>query len=61
MVRLLGSIAGMLLFSAILLLAVDVRIYSSRGWLREHKYATILAWSYGFLSLLLIIGLLLYI
>lgn len=61
MIRLLGSLAGMLLFSALLLLVVDIRIYSNRGWLREKKYAKVIAWSYILLSLVICIGLLLYI
>lgn len=61
MIRLLGTTAGLLLFSALLLLAVDNRIYSSRSWVREIKFTQLLAWSYGFLSLLILIGLLIYI
>lgn len=61
MIRLLGSLAGILLFSAMLLLVVDIRIYSNRGWLREKKYTKILAWSYLLLSLMICIGLILYI
>ncbi|MEK3795439.1 CLC_0170 family protein [Paenibacillus sp. FSL R7-0204] len=61
MIRLLGSLAGMLLFSALLLLVVDIRIYSNRRWHREKKYAKVIAWSYILLSLMICIGLLLYI
>lgn len=61
MIRFMGSTAGLLLFSALLLMAVDHRIYSNRGWLREKKLTLALAWSYGLLSLLIIIGLFIYI
>ncbi|MEK4854004.1 CLC_0170 family protein [Paenibacillus sp. FSL H7-0756] len=61
MIRLLGSLAGIMLVSAMLLLVVDIRIYSNRGWHREKKYARVVAWSYILLSLMICIGLLLYI
>ncbi|WNS40947.1 CLC_0170 family protein [Paenibacillus sp. MMS20-IR301] len=61
MVRVFGSIACVLLVSAVLLLTVDCRIYSSRGWLREKKYAKVLGWSYSILFLLILAGLLIYV
>lgn len=61
MVRVFGSTVIVLFFSALLLLAVDVRIYSSKGWLREQKYARVLGWSYSVISLAILIGLMIYV
>lgn len=61
MVRVLSSIAGVLLVSSLLLLAIDARIYSNRGWLREKKYAYLLGWASCTLSLLILIGLFIYV
>jgi hypothetical protein len=61
MVLVLGCTAGVLFISALLLLAVDVKIYSNRGWVREKKYATLMGWTYCVLFLVILIGLLLYV
>lgn len=61
MVRVFGSAACVLLVSALLLLAVDVRIYKSRGWVRESKYAAVLGWAYSILCLAIFIGLIIYV
>lgn len=61
MIRFMGSTAGLLLFSALLMMTVDRRIYTSKGWIREKKFARALAWSYGLLCLLIVIGLFIYI
>jgi hypothetical protein len=61
MVRVFGSAACILLVSALLLLAVDVRIYRSRGWRREKRVALVLGWTYSVLSLAIIIGLIIYV
>lgn len=60
MIRVIATAAGLLMFSALLLLAVDYRIYSNRGWIREQKSARLLAWGYVLLSLLLLTGLFIY-
>lgn len=50
-----------LLISALLLLTIDSRIYSSRGWGREKKYALVLGWTYSVISLAILIGLVIYV
>ncbi|WP_238655084.1 CLC_0170 family protein [Paenibacillus piscarius] len=61
MIRVMGTAAGLLMFCALLLLTVDYRIYSNRGWIREQKSARLLAWGYGLLSLLIFLGIVIYI
>lgn len=61
MVRLFGSMVIILLVSALMLLTVDARIYNSRGWLREKKYAIVLGWAYSVISIAIIIGLIIYV
>ncbi|KHL94923.1 hypothetical protein QW71_15465 [Paenibacillus sp. IHB B 3415] len=61
MVRLFGSLVIVLLVSTLMLLAIDARIYNSRGWLREKKYAMVLGWAYSVISLAILIGLIIYV
>ena len=61
MIRVFGSTAIVLLASALLLLAIDCRIYNSRGWGREKKYAMVMGWTYSIISLAIFIGLMIYV
>lgn len=61
MIRLFSSTAALFICSALLLLAVDAKIYNASGWTRDHKFATVLGWTYGAVALLIFIGLLIFI
>ncbi len=49
-----------LLFAGLVLLAVDRNIYRTSGWAREHRFTSILGWSYTVAALLILTGLLIY-
>lgn len=61
MIRLLTSTSIILFISALLMLAIDSRIYKDRGWLREKKYAAVMGWIYCILSVFILIGLMIYV
>lgn len=57
MISLFSYLAVVLIFTALMLLAIDSKIYSANGWFREKKLASVLGWIYGGLSILIIAGL----
>ncbi|QSF46083.1 CLC_0170 family protein [Paenibacillus tianjinensis] len=60
MIRLLAWSIMVLLFAALVLLAVDRNIYRSSGWTREQRFTSILGWTYTVAALLILSGLLIY-
>ncbi len=49
-----------LLFAALVLLAVDRSIYRTSSWTREQRFTSIMGWSYTVAALLILAGLLIY-
>ncbi|AIQ45549.1 hypothetical protein R70723_06295 [Paenibacillus sp. FSL R7-0273] len=60
MIRLLACTAMVLLFSALVLLAVDRNIYRTSGWVRDSKYAAVTGWTCTGAAGLILAGLLIY-
>lgn len=57
MISLFSYLAAVLMFTALMLLAIDRNIYSANRWRRERKLAAMMGWIYGVLSILIIVGL----
>ncbi|ULO06377.1 hypothetical protein H1230_25720 [Paenibacillus sp. 19GGS1-52] len=55
MINVYSYMAMVLLFSGLILLTIDSKIYSVNGWVREKKAASVVGWIYSALSLLVII------
>lgn len=55
MINVYSYMAMVLLFSGLILLTIDSKIYSVNGWVREKKGASIVGWVYISLSIIIII------